>query len=557
VVQPLLVMRLDLVVSNKICSKGAVASVKTRAKNNARNSSTVVPACAEQCHKVPWPVPGAGSCGSDSRFVHQTLRKARQFRALKERLVGIEPNPGPKGKGSAKTQKRGKRASGPIRANKSSSRANAKRRMGVPMSMGPASRNRRGATSRLQKSLVVTESEYVGDITLTSAGFVNTQYSINPGDSTMFPWLSSIAANFNKYQFRKLGFRYEPIASGYATAGQSGHVILSVNPDASDAAPVAQAQVYDLQMKCARMPCDENELSQLQPSGDESSNRLSLAELNKQDSYYVRVGAAPANTDIKTYDCGKLNVSTIGTATSGTSGKLFVDYSVYLHSPVLVQPASGGVLHFSSITGVSADNLAGMALQAGGTPALGGISAAGNTISFPAGVPGNYLVVLTIAGATSCGALSANSITGGTTAGPNLLTGSGARDAVGTTASLAGTTTAAATYMTVLTQSAAAGTLVMAPATIVGTASADLFIILLPSAVLTLSRHSADERLGRLEQLFSQALLRPRCASVITAEELSDDECITPPSAAPLSSSTVLDVIGELMSRKSGSNKKN
>jgi len=179
----------------------------------------------------------------------------------------------------------------------------------------------RGATNKRQ--MVVTEDEYIADVA-PSVNFANTQYSINPGNSTTFPWLSSLAQNFNKYKFLLLEFYYKRTVSEFATDGQTGKIILSINPDASDPAPSSKQQAEDYQMKMDGMPCENFGVKGL------------LGEFNKQDSYYIRVGAQPANTDIKTYDVGNLNVSSQGTVSaSGVCGELRVRYTVMLHSPIL------------------------------------------------------------------------------------------------------------------------------------------------------------------------------------------------------------------------------
>jgi hypothetical protein len=458
-----------------------------------------------------------------------------------KRLVCVELNPGPPKRG-AKQAAIAKRKSQPKKRQQRKQPVVARPR--VPKGGTTKSAN------RIKRSLTISEDEYIADVVLTSAGFTNLQYAINPGNSVTFPWLSTIAANFNKYKFTKLKFYYQRIASEFATPGQTGDIVLSVNPDASDPAPVAQAQVYDLQMRDAAMPCENFVL-----------NKISLAELNKQDSFYVRVGAAPANTDIKTYDCGNLNVSTIGTASSGICGKLFVSYSVMLHSPVLVQPATGGVVHFSSIAATTANNFAAAALQAGGTPAMAGIVLGTNTVVFPAGIPGNYLLNLMVAGGTSASALSATGILG-----LNVFTQSGVRDAVGSVSSLAGTTTAVASLSYAAVVSSAGGTITVSPSTIVGTGSMDLFITALPAAVLTVDEHEQqeidelraradvqDDKIARL-----MALLEPRVLSV-AQQTLSDDDDYSgsSSSAAPsanLSDST-LGLIGAIIARKSSSRK--
>jgi hypothetical protein len=460
-------------------------------------------------------------------------------------LVGVELNPGPpKGMKAKRAQAQNRKPRPTQRKQKRKQDSN----RSVPRA--PIGGSSKGS-NRISRSLTVSEDEYIADVSLSSAGFTNLQYAVNPGNGVTFPWLSTIAANFNKYKFLKLKFYYKRIVSEFASAGDVGDIVLSLNPDASDPAPISQAQVYDLQMRDNAMPCENFAL-----------NKLSISELNKQDSYYVRVGAAPANTDIKTYDVGNLNLSTIGTATSGVCGKLFVSYTVLLHSPVLVQSLSGGVVHFSGIAATTANNFATATQQSGASPLLSGITLGTNTIVFPANVAGNYMVQVTINGGTSA---SAYTLSGGTPL--PFFAGSGSRDVGSQPYSLAQTTSPTAAFSVyTVTIPVGGATITSSVSTIVGTGSVDVIIVSLPATVLTVDEKeqmeidelraradAADEKISRL-----MALLEPRGA-LGSQQTLSDDEDFqsASSSAAPgakLSDST-LGLIGALISRKSNSHK--
>jgi len=123
-------------------------------------------------------------------------------------------------------------------------------------------------------------------------------------------------------------------------------------------------------------------------------------------------------------------------------------------------------------------------LQSGGTPALTGITLGTNTVVFPAGIPGNYALFGSVAGATSAsGSFGAPS--GGTAL--NILSQSAVRDAVATNSTGNATTTQYAGCQYAVTIAAAGNTVTYSPATIVGTGTMDLFIVSLPTTVLTAS----------------------------------------------------------------------
>jgi len=373
-----------------------------------------------------------------------------------------------------------------------------------------------GATTR--RTQTICEDEYIGEVLATSTGFATSQYMANPGQALTFPWGSKIAALYEEYEFQYLEFYYKREVSEYASLGTTGKVILSFDYDATDSAPTSKQQVEDTVPHMDGMP-----------STPEIRLKIDCARMRKNPGKYVRPGAQPANTDIKTYDCGNLYVSTYGLeASSGTLGELRVRYCVKLSEPVLeASQVVGGVAHFSSLTATTANNFAGAVLQAGYTPSLGGInlSSAANTVTFPANIPGNYLVNVTLAAGTSVSAIGYVTTTGGVTP-LSLFTAAGGRDAAAELSSLAGTTSNVASYLQAVSVTAAGGTLVMGAGTIVtsGTAYLDVWIVSLPASVLTMD--VGEDRVAALEkqvQRLMGLLSPPRSASCVTVEEAEEE----------------------------------
>jgi len=180
-----------------------------------------------------------------------------------------------------------------------------------------------GAATRGKRSCTITEDEYIVDINGTT-GFATAQYPINPGQAGTFPWLSKEAVLWEKYRFRALEFYYKPQVSAFATNGQSGKVMLSCDYDASDAPPTSKQMVEDTHPHMDAMPYNSVRL------------RLEPKEMyNTSDAKYVRPGGLPGSTDIKTYDCGNLYISTDGNTNTTVIGELRVRYTVTFDVPIL------------------------------------------------------------------------------------------------------------------------------------------------------------------------------------------------------------------------------
>jgi len=244
--------------------------------------------------------------------------------------------------------------------------------------------NTRGIrTSR--RDMVIEESEFVTAVTVANQpAFNNVAFPINPGQATLFPWLSTIARQFEKYHFEALSFIFKKEVSEYNAAGAAGKIILSVDFDASDPPPGTKQQMEDTIPHADAMPCQSFSLP-LDPRDLTSQSTLGR---------YVRTGGLPGSTDIKTYDVGNLNVATQGVPANVEIGELHVAYRIRLMKPVLENlaqaPANNQVSWFESTapesvtTGV-AKNLALATTLSNGVLVV-------NTAGSLVPPPGNYLV---------------------------------------------------------------------------------------------------------------------------------------------------------------------
>ena len=71
-----------------------------------------------------------------------------------------------------------------------------------------------GSSHNNKRPYVLENDEFIENIN-SSIEFRVRSLSVNPGQSTAFPWLSSMAKNFEKYRFEFLEFYYRPRVSGF------------------------------------------------------------------------------------------------------------------------------------------------------------------------------------------------------------------------------------------------------------------------------------------------------------------------------------------------------
>jgi len=229
----------------------------------------------------------------------------------------------------------------------------------------PAAVGRRGATTaprtrQIRNGVVVCHSEYITDIlnngTDIGTGPFNLQrFDINPGLYNSFPWLSQSAPQYESYRFRKLNYRYQ----GTTSSSASGSVYLAVEYDASDPNPGSKTQIANWQETKFSSPWDH------------MTHVSTRQNLSKRNTYYVRNGTVPANSDVKLYDTGYLCVVQTNVMpaanTSATIGEIWVDYEVELQTPQLGNAGLNNALFSKTVI---ASNTATTAVTTGNLPVV-------------------------------------------------------------------------------------------------------------------------------------------------------------------------------------------
>ncbi len=237
----------------------------------------------------------------------------------------------------------------------------------------------------------VKHREYIADVS-GSVSFTDTQYPINPGMVKTFPWLASIAANYESYKFHDLRFEFETQKS----TATNGSLMLGVDFDAADSAPADKVDLMSMHNAVRSAVWAECEYS---------ASRQDLAKFGVQR--YVRQANLGSNLDIKTYDVGTLNVATQGCADTTAIGELYVSYDVEFMTP----QRSNNVAVSTQITGVSGTT---GSSWLGTTPtSYGGGAWTGTANTITCVIPGDYEIVANFVTATS---VSKAAITGTATA---------------------------------------------------------------------------------------------------------------------------------------------
>lgn len=186
-------------------------------------------------------------------------------------------------------------------------------------------------------SLKITHREYVNPVDLfnssigftvsnpgleTNPGYTTVRpykYSINPGDGAIFPWLSGIAARFEKYQFSDITIHYRPSCPTTTPGG----LALVANYDPADSVPVSRSELFNLESVVRAAVYDEMELK---------LKKASLAGWR-----YIR-STSPQGVDpfeLRTMDLGYWCSCLTNTTSEIQFGDLYISYTVQLKGPKL------------------------------------------------------------------------------------------------------------------------------------------------------------------------------------------------------------------------------
>ena len=239
------------------------------------------------------------------------------------------------------------------------------------------------------QSIVVRHKEYLGEVYGSINYTVRQSFELNPGNSSTFPWLSGVAAHFQEYKIRGLVFHYVPTSGSAVSATNPalGSVMLQTSYRSNDSAPSNKVELLNEYCSNESVPsepfahpveCDPRE--------------------NPFNVQYVRTGAVPTGDSKLLYDLGVTHLAVSGQQIDEkVVGDLWITYEIELKKPILDSNVTAKTISRSiEFTGgaYTGSNLFSGSRFIRGTLE---INASGNTVTFPKGSVGFYMLILRIA----------------------------------------------------------------------------------------------------------------------------------------------------------------
>lgn len=183
--------------------------------------------------------------------------------------------------------------------------------------------------STTERTNVICHREYIGEIAGTTL-FSNRQFNLNPGDQTVFPWLSTIAQNYQQYRFHGLIFEFKSLVTDFVTSGAPGAIIMATNYNATE--PVYASKV-------------QMENSEFAVSAKPTVNLIHGVECDPAETpvskLYVASNSSGTN-DLRLYNLGTTQVATTGNPVQ-LIGELWVSYCIEFFKPILNEDIGGNV----------------------------------------------------------------------------------------------------------------------------------------------------------------------------------------------------------------------
>jgi len=203
------------------------------------------------------------------------------------------------------------------------------------------------------EGFLIQHEEYIGDLFTAGSGGTPTVFSIetenlNPANEDLFPWLSTVAVNFEEWEPKGIIFTLKTMASDVSTALSLGMMFGAVQYDALDEVFVNKEELLNY----------------------EGANSVKVSHscmvpveckpgLDTLTHLYVKPGnILPEGADTRFYDLGNVSFGTSGCPAADTPvAEIWVSYEIAFFKPKLTAGGDLATLwesaHFDVKTGCS------------------------------------------------------------------------------------------------------------------------------------------------------------------------------------------------------------
>jgi hypothetical protein len=239
------------------------------------------------------------------------------------------------------------------------------------------------AFTAVGRGIRVTHREYLGDVTASAVAgqFSISNYSVNPGLFTTFPWLSAFANQFDEWVPNGIVAIYNPLSSFYSGTTSLGTVIIASDYDVNDDAYTSKVEM---------------ENSEFAVSGSTAVALMHPIECAAGERplkvLYTRSGAVP-DGDLRFHDLCNLQVATQGCTANQVCGELWISFDITFYKTQLYGSILGKSLLFGEYFLNSSATTPFTNMGSGVNNTITSITGAGLVLTFGESIAGGSWIV--------------------------------------------------------------------------------------------------------------------------------------------------------------------
>jgi len=254
-----------------------------------------------------------------------------------------------------------------------------------------------------KNTFIFEHSEYVTDIfsSSTVGAFSASAFTVNPSNTTLFPWLSALAGNFETYEILGLIAELKSTSSIVSTTPNLGSLIGAYYYDTLDPTPLGKANMLQYEGSVDARITDNVLIGVECAKGSVPLNKLYN-------------GPVPAGADAKMYNHGTFVFATQGVQTASQNvGEFWLHYKIrfYIAKTTLDAPLS---LHVAGIGGGTLYPVGVISAITGNITTPNTVGQNPSTLTMTNLIPGQKYVVthILIGSSTTTATVNAPTITG-------------------------------------------------------------------------------------------------------------------------------------------------
>lgn len=188
----------------------------------------------------------------------------------------------------------------------------------APVSTGTSMHHTEPVMTPLPFGQRVSHAELIGDMPSYVDKFATVIYAINPGLAATFPWLSTLAAKYQQYRFRKLRAWFITRCS----TDTAGSIMIAPGYVPSNGDPKSETELAAYEGATEGVAWG-NMFTDLLPQLMHTTGAAN----------FVRTGYVASALDL--FDVAKLFFASVGFAAEAITGKLWLEYEVDLLTPTI------------------------------------------------------------------------------------------------------------------------------------------------------------------------------------------------------------------------------